>query len=257
MIRIMYSLLFLVLLTSLAAAVTPETRVCNFDGENRDRVYTIHTRPGVGTTFRLPDGWEIQDFVVTDARAFFGQSNGVIGTVKPLEADRDTAVVITTPTGRLFTFHLASRNVDTVDVLVVIDVHDEEFFTQTVARRADALVREQMDTFRREQAAAAAQAERAAREQALRTANSAYQVKADWFDVEQVVDDGVFTYIWLPRAQERPAVFVHPEGKKKAAEFQPVKFVDNGAYYTVHRVLRGKEKFFLKYGDRLTEVAAR
>jgi len=41
------------------------------------------TTMGIGTTFRLPDGIRIKDFVVTNPANFHAESNGVIGIVTP------------------------------------------------------------------------------------------------------------------------------------------------------------------------------
>jgi len=236
------------------AAVAPVTQVCNFDGDNQDRVYTIRTIPGVGTTFRLPDGWEIQDFVVTDSKSFYGQSNGVIGTVKPLEPGKDTSVVIYTTNGKLFTFHLNSSPSEEVDVLVVIDIHDQTFFNQKIRIKAEQMASEKTAHLKMEFQTKNAKSIQENKEKMLFSTNTEYAVKDNHFKIKKTVDDGVFTYLLLPEAQERPAVFVHPHGKKKEKEFQPVKYVDNGNYYTIHKVLSGREKFFLKYGDKITEI---
>ena len=50
---------------------------------NSSKVYRVFTSVGVGTTFHLPDGWKITDFVVTDPRSFHAESNGNIGIVTP------------------------------------------------------------------------------------------------------------------------------------------------------------------------------
>ena len=66
-------LLLICLVPPLAkAAPQPRTLMCNFDGENETKVYKVVTLPGVGTTFRLPEGWKITD-VAEIARAAAGQ----------------------------------------------------------------------------------------------------------------------------------------------------------------------------------------
>ena len=54
-------LLTIGLAARLWAAPEPRTLVCNFDGENSSKVYRVFTSVGVGSTFRLPDGWKITD----------------------------------------------------------------------------------------------------------------------------------------------------------------------------------------------------
>jgi type IV secretory pathway VirB9-like protein len=89
-------LLFLLILfqTQSLLAAQPRTLICNFDGDNQTKVYKVVTAPGVGTTFRLPEGWKITDFVVTDPKSFHGESNGIIGIVTPLSPNKTTSVSI-------------------------------------------------------------------------------------------------------------------------------------------------------------------
>src|SRR5262245_42502152 len=96
-------LLWMCLVPPLAkAGPQPRTLMCNFDGENETKVYKVVTLPGVGTTFRLPEGWKITDFVVTDPKGFHGESNGTIGIVTPLAVNKSTSVSIFTDKDKLF-----------------------------------------------------------------------------------------------------------------------------------------------------------
>ncbi|HOB54198.1 MAG TPA: TrbG/VirB9 family P-type conjugative transfer protein [Acidobacteriota bacterium] len=241
-----------VLLSASAAAITPRTVECNFDGANRNKVYSLTCSPGVGTTFRLPDGWEIQDFVVTDSKNWFGQSNGTVGIVKPLEPDQDTAVVISTPHGQCFVFHLSSRPAEDVAALVVVDVHDANFFQSRVSREAAQLIQQKSTALEKEYQGRLEKETGEARKKLLFSLETRYQVKNDQFLIQKAVDDGIFTYVLMPYAQERPAVFVAERNKDK--ELQPVKYVDLGEYYQIHRVLSGNERFFLKSGDKTTII---
>ncbi len=105
-----FQLLFVVLLsTQLLSAGQPRTLTCDFDGENATRVYKVVTAVGVGTTFRLPEGLKINDFVVTDPKGFHAESNGTIGIVTPLVPNKSTSVSIFTDNEKLFVFHLSSE----------------------------------------------------------------------------------------------------------------------------------------------------
>ena len=235
------------------AAKTPRTKTCNFDGDSRTKVYEIAAAVGIGTAFQLPEGWEIQDFVVSDSKFFFGQSNGKIGVVKPLAEGKETSIIIYTTNERLFTFHIATKPAEEVDELVIIDVHDEGFFRQKVAREASRLVRERVQAMEeakeKEKDAEVDKTEK----DTLQAANTNYELAdGNPFLVDKVVDDGTFTYIWLPRCQSKPGVFV--AGKDNPKELEPVKYVDLGDHFQVHRVLRGKERIFLKSGDAVCVI---
>lgn len=244
--------LLISLMTLAAAAITPQTVECNFDGANRNKVYSLASGTGVGTTFRLPEGWEIQDFVVTNNKSFFGQSNGTVGVVKPLEPNADTAVIISTPNGQCFVFHLTSRPADEVAALVVVDIHDQNFFQNRVGHEVAQQVQQKAGTLEKEYQARLEKETADNRKKLLFSLETHYQVKNDHFQIRKAVDDGIFTYVLLPDSQERPAVFVAERNKEK--ELQPVKYVDAGEYYQIHRVLSGSEKFFLKSGDKTTEI---
>ena len=250
--RIMFTLIMAVAIAGTIAAKTPRTKVCNFDGDNKTRIYEIAAAVGIGTAFQLPEGWEIQDFVVSDSKFFFGQSNGKIGVVKPLAEGKETSIIIYTTNGKLFTFHVSTKPSEEVDEMVVIDIHDENFFQQKVAREASRLVRERMQAMEevkeKEKDAEVDKTEK----DTLQAANTNYEMDGNPFLVEKVVDDGTFTYIWLPRCQSKPGVFVAKKDNPK--ELEPVKYVDLGDHFQVHRVLRGKEKIYLKSGDAVCEI---
>ena len=114
MTRLLLFMLVLFQIQSLLAA-QPRTLTCNFDGDNQTKVYKVVTAAGVGTTFRLPEGWKITDFVVTDPKSFHGESNGTIGIVTPLSTNKTTSVSIYTENDRLFVFWIKTD--DSIDSL--------------------------------------------------------------------------------------------------------------------------------------------
>ncbi len=253
MIKSLSVFLLIFILSVMVMAVTPQTVECNFDGANRNKVYSLASATGVGTTFRLPEGWEIQDFVVTNNKSFFGQSNGTVGVVKPLEPNADTSVILSTSNGQCFVFHLTSKPAEEAAALVVVDIHDQNFFTNRVGREVAEQVQQKAGALEKEYQAQLEKETAAARKQLLFSLETRYQVRNDCFQIRRVVDDRIFTYVLLPGAQDRPAVFVAERNKEK--ELQPVKYVDLGDCYQIHRVLSGNEKFYLKSGDRTTEIS--
>lgn len=237
------------------AGVQPRTQVCNFDGKNATMVYKVVTVPGVGTTFRLPEGWKINDFVVADPKAFHGESNGTIGIVTPLLANRSTSVSIYTENDRLFVFNLTSDPdpAGYVDQLVVVECTNLQFFNQKVQAEARKLAKADLDAAEARYSASLEEKARQTREQLLFSINSDYEIKDRWFSITKVSDDGIFTYIQLGKSQERPIVYFSETNDQKKLE--PVKYTDEGGYYIVHRVLvPGDKHFFLKLGDRVSEI---
>ncbi|MCI0623431.1 MAG: TrbG/VirB9 family P-type conjugative transfer protein [Acidobacteria bacterium] len=235
-------------------AIQPRTLSCNFDGENRDKVYKVATSVGVGTTFRLPEGWKITDFVVTDPKQFHAESNGTIGIVTPLVPNKATSVSIFTENDRLFVFSLSSEPSDYADLLVIIDASNLRLFNEKVRVEAHKLAKDRIETAQAQFEASIELKAKQVKQQLLFSLNSNYEIKDQKFSISRVVDDRIFTYIQLAKSQERPVVYVGETNDPKKLE--PVKYTDEGEYYTVHRVLSLKERkrFFLKLGNETSEI---
>ncbi len=239
----------------IAAGSQPRTLVCDFDGDNSTKVYKIVTAPGVGTTFRLPEGLKITDFVVTDPKLFHAESNGTIGIVTPLAPDKNTSVSIYTDNDKLFVFYLTSEP-DAggyVDQLVVVQSSNLQLFNQKVRSEARKLAKDQLEAAETRCSASVDEKTRQLKEQMLFSINNRYEIKDRHFSITQVSDDGIFTYVRLAKSQDRPVVYAGESNDQKKLE--PVKYTDEGEYYIVHRVLEaGEKRFFLKLGDRASEV---
>lgn len=239
----------------ITAGVQPRTQVCDFDGDNASKVYTIVTVPGVGTTFRLPEGWKINDFVVADPKAFHAESNGTIGIVTPLLPNKSTSVSIYADNDRLFVFYLTSEPdlAGVVDQLVVVQCSDLQFFRQKVRSEAQRLAKDQLEEAEARCSASQEQKAHQLKEQLLFSINSNYIVIDRNFSITKVTDDGIFTYIQLAKSQDRPVVYLGESNDQKKLE--PIKYTDEGAYYIVHHVLASGDKhFFLKLGNQVSEI---
>jgi type IV secretory pathway VirB9-like protein len=233
----------------------PRTQVCDFDGDNADKVYKISTVPGVGTTFRLPEGWKISDFVVTDSKSFHAESNGTIGIVTPLLPNKSTSVSIYTDNDKLFVFHITSEPdaMGFVDQLVIVQSSNLQFFNQKVRTEAQRVVKSQLEAAETRCSTLLERQTQQIKNQLLFSINSSYVVLGTYFSVDRVADDGIFTYIRLAKSQDRPVVYIGEKNDQKKLE--PVKYTDEGEYYIVHRVLApGEKHFFLKLGNLTTEI---
>jgi type IV secretory pathway VirB9-like protein len=257
MIRIFQLLFALLVSVPRLTAGEPRTLTCDFDGENATRVYKVVTAVGVGTTFRLPEGLKIDDFLVTDPKGFHAESNGTIGIVTPLVPNKSTSVSIFTDNEKLFVFHLSSEPSDTIDQLVIIQSTNLQFFKDKVRTEAQKLVKERVEAGQARLQSALDQNAKQVKEQMLFSLNSNYDIKDERFKITKVSDDGIFTYIHLAKSQDRPVVYLGEKNDPKKLE--PVKFTDEGEYYTVHRVVTREDRkhFFLKLGNEVSEIRAR
>ena len=248
---------FVLLFSCRAFAAEPRTQICDFDGENSAKIYSLVTMPGIGTTFRLPDGVKITDFVVTDTRNFHAESNGTIGIVTPITLDKSTSVNIYADNDRLYVFNLKSdENPFYVDQLVVVQSSDMRLFTQRVRGEAQAIADEQRARFAARYEADLEEQTEQLRKRLLFTINNDYRVTGNLFNIDRVSDDGIFTYVRLAKTQDRPVVYIGEAGKPK--ELEIVKYTDEGDYYVIHRVLTPTDKgFVLKLGNKTSEIKRR
>jgi len=237
------------------AGTQPRTQICDFDGDNASKVYKVLTAPGVGTTFRLPEGWKIADFVVTDPKTFHGESNGTIGIVTPLVPNKSTSVSIYTENDKLFVFNLSSEpDADGyVDQLVIIQCSNPQFFNQRVRTEVQKVAKDQLEAAEARCNASLEQKTQEVRTKMLFLVNSNYEFSDRHFAITRVSDDGIFTYIRLAQSQERPVVYIGEA--KEPKKLEPVAYTDEGEYYVVHRVLSPGEKgFVLKLGEQASEI---
>ncbi len=79
-----------------------------------------------------------------------------------------------------------------------------------------------------------------------RRINDRYKIRDKYFFIDKVEDNGIVTRIYIPRSRIRPAVFVR--GKSKRSKLEPVRYVDSGEFYIVHKILRKGEMIVLKSG---------
>ena len=252
--RLLLFVITLLLSINTFALTEPRTQICDFDGENASKIYSIVTTPGIGTTFRLPDGVKITDFVVTDTRNFHAESNGTIGIVTPIALDKSTSVNIYADNGKLYVFHLtSSKPSNFVDQLVVVQSSEMQFFNQRVLADARIIAQERSAELSARFEADLEQKSAQLRKHLLFTVNNDYRITNNLFNIDRVSDDGVFTYVWLARSQERPVVYIVDASKAKDLEI--VKFTDEGDHYVIHRVLHATDKgFVLKLGNKASEI---
>jgi len=225
-----------------AGSLQVKTLICTFAEGQAEDVYKVFCQVGFATVFELPEGERIRDFVIGDPAGWKAESNGLFGFISPRGPGLQTSLSIITDENRLFVFNLVERSLESVretTARVKITLQSEEFF---VNRGEDKPKGEEQGVD------GPAPAEREMRRR--------YKVHGKNFAVTRAGDDGVFAYIWLAKAQDRPALFLlnSKEGEKRVLE--PVKYVDKGDYYLVHRRLAfRKERFVLKLGKVEDELS--
>ena len=238
-------------------AQTPTTRICDFDGDKANSICQLKTTTGIGTTFQLPEGMEISDFVVTNPTNFHSESNGYIGIVTPRRTDVSTSVNIISNNNKLFVFYLESLdNLDELDQLAIVKATEYKLFQNNVRNAATLLIQEQrqQDEIRYEVELDKRLTQ--AKRQMLFTLNTSYRIIGDGFPIDGISDDGVFTYVNLTKSIERPPVYLGESAKPKQLEV--LKYTDEGDHYVIHRVLTSHDKgFVLKLGDKTVEIRRR
>ena len=255
--KILLSMIMALMLAGSAFAQQPRSVICDFDGEQSTSICSLTTAPGIGTTFRLPDGVGIRDFVVTDPVNFHAESNGTIGVVTPRAAGRNTSVNIYADNDKLYVFYLSSEaSPYYADQLAVVKSTEYQLFQNRVRSEAQTIAQDQRAELTARFEADLEKETAQIRKQLLFSINSDYRVTGNVFAIDGVSDDGVFTYVRLARSQERPVVYLGEAGKPKNLE--TVRYVDEGDHYVIHRVLTSTDKgFVLKLGDKTSEIRKR
>ena len=85
--------------------------------------------------------------------------------------------------------------------------------------------------------------------------NDRYKIRDKNFLVEKVEDNGIVTRIYISGSRIRPAVFMRAKGKR--SKLEPVRYIDSGEFYIVHKILRKGEMIVLKSGKLESLISKR
>lgn len=216
---------------------------CDYNGEDTDTIYSVPVQINYATVFELPAGKEIKNIVIGDPNTWRAtvDDDGKICFVKPLEQGIRTSLTIVTTDNKILVFNLIENTIfpekATIAKVKIIMRADEFFISRNRDKAGKKTIQEKKE---------------AEILQFIRKKTKKYRVKNNQFFIENVVDDGVFTYLYVPKAQYRPAVYFREASGKK---LEPVRYVDKGEYFVVHKVLVKKgEIFLLKLGKTETEI---
>lgn len=246
--RIAFFLLFFV--SSVIVFAGAKTKVCNFDGLNSNKIYTIYCRIGFATAFEVPKGTEIREFVIGDPKLWKAEASGRYGFVRPFKKGINTSLSIITTNDEIFVFDLVESD-KTVVGKVIVEKDNTNFFKNKVKREVATKVVEKEKIIKAEYEAKLEAEKEKIFKDLLFSINKNYIVKNNVFQVGEVADNGVFTYITF-QGQDKPAVYVAKRNKKK--NFEPVKYVEKDGYYEVHYILEPGEKFYLKLGEKVSYI---
>jgi type IV secretory pathway VirB9-like protein len=237
--------LFLLLGLTAAPHTTPTSAVvveCDFSTANRDAITNIYCQVGYATVFELPVGRSIQSVVIGDPKGWKAESNGTFCFISPSDPGLLTSLSIIDDLNRLYLFNLIERSLNPQKSIVArvrIILATGSFFisapVQGQATGTDTLP--PIDTPPTVPIASP----------------NRIRIKDNHFLIEKVLDDRVFTYIYLARSQYRPAIFY--SDPKNRVELEPIKYVDKGDYYVLHKTLLSRhDSFILKLGAIKTVI---
>jgi len=233
----------IVLVGWVASASQVNVITCSLDSTEIQKVYC---QVGFATVFELPEGKRIRDFVIGDPSAWKAETNGLFGFVSPRGVGFQTSLSIITEENELVVFQLLEKSLDKTQpvsarVRVVANSNMFQFFAPKNSEQKEEAAekneheggRPVPDKFKRK-----------------------YKVHGKNFLVSLSGEDGIFTYIILGKSQDRPALFFVNEREDSSKRIlEPVKYVDKGDYYLVHRRLASRrEKFVLKLGKIENEI---
>jgi type IV secretory pathway VirB9-like protein len=208
----------------------------DFSGELRHKVYDIYARTDYSTTVVLPRGRSVRHVICGDMASWKVISDGQFVFIKPLRLSIQASLTIVTESSRVYIFNLveASRKTSRYEVTAKVVILDREALPSPAVTQPA----RQSQPKKPEPVWGRGQ-----------LSNTRYKVKRNRFKIKKVFDDGVFTYIYLPKGQYRPAVFVLRHGKR-----QPVRCMSRGDLIIIHSLVQEKEKLLLVAGNKTSKI---
>jgi type IV secretory pathway VirB9-like protein len=225
--------------------------IATFDDKDKNYIDTVYCREKYETTFILPPERQIKKVVTGDPDEWeiVGKYGGRIVSVKPMQGATQTSLTIVTRSMKIYKFNIV--NIDTVrnpgyDVMAIVEIREKNT-TMEVISRGDNPVDE--IKHRDEEILNDRRKLEQKKEQMLIKLNYNYKWKEKHFEIENVYDDGIFTYIVMPGTREIPAVYISAGKKSKSKSLEPIKYVVKPGLIVIHRVIEGKERILLRLGS--------
>jgi type IV secretory pathway VirB9-like protein len=224
--------------------VRATTLNADFTGSHQNQVYSIFSKTDYVTTVVLPKKRSAKHVVCGDIKAWSLQCDGKFIFIKPLRHSLHTSLTIVTDNNRVYIFNLIEQSLKsrTYEITAKVNIKDEQDNLHLKRDEPHQFSKESNPTFN----------DYHNHKSRLTTAGAVkvrYRVKKNRFHIEEVYDDGIFTYIYMPHAQVKPAIFI-----KRGRHKEPVKYVDNGDRIVVHGVIHKREKLVLVVGNRTSKI---
>ncbi len=236
------AILVILTLALLLPVFSQESKVAVYRHVKGDRTKIIELRTMIGYTsiIEFPQGERIVELVEGDSVTYLAATSGDrTVTVRPLEPGARTSIMIHTSEDEVFVFDCKEDSASPyIHGRVVIDYAVSEF--QKRKTNIDAAMNYVQTDVKKS----------AIEEDLIKRLNQEYKVKKNYFNVEKVFDDGVFTFIYLPSAQSKPVPFLAmPDGK-----LEIVKYEEKNGLIVVHHVISGDEQIALKIDDKISFI---
>jgi type IV secretory pathway VirB9-like protein len=235
--------IFTILISALLLpAFSQESKVAVYRHVQGDRTKIIELRTMVGYTsiIEFPKGERISELVEGDSVTYLAATSGDrTVTVRPLEPGARTSLMIHTSGDEVFVFDCKEDAASQyIHGRVVIDYTVTEFLKRKPSIDA-AMNFIQTDVKKS-----------TIEEDLIKRLNLEYKVKKNHYNVEKVFDDGVFTFIYLPKTQSKPVPFLAmPDGK-----LEIIKYEEKNGLLIVHHVITGDEQIALKIDDKISFI---
>jgi type IV secretory pathway VirB9-like protein len=225
--------------------------VCTFDDKDRSFIDTVYCREKYETTFILPVGKAIKKAVTGDPDEWeiIGNYGGRIVSVKPLPAADQTSLTIVTQCMKVYKFNIINIKIiekPEFDVIAIVEIRDKNT-SMEVIKKDDSLEAEGKLLDEEAHLTDIREIENK-KEEILINLDYDYEFERKYFDIENVYDDGIFTYIIAPDNRECPAVYIMKK-KNKKDELEPIKYVVKPGRIVVHRIIGDEEKMVLRSGS--------
>ena len=248
---LLISIILIVSYVSLFGQLKTAKLISTFDDNEKNYIDTVYCREKYETTFILPPDRQIKKVVTGDPDEWeiVGKYGGRIVSVKPMQAATQTSLTIVTQSLKIYKFNIV--NINTVpnpefDVMAIVEIREKNTTMEVISR--DEQPTDELK-HREEESLSDRRRIEQKKEQMLIKLNYDYKWKDKHFAIENVYDDGIFTYIVMPGTKEFPAVYISAVKKIKSKSLEPIKYVVKPGMIVLHRVIGGKERILLRVGS--------
>ncbi len=199
-----------------------------YDWNAGRKIFRIGCETNCTTMFVLPPDQLIADIIEPTGDWIINCDNRRFVYVVPAKTGIHTSLDLITKRSKIYSFILEELSGKGLNRDVVKKVNIREGISRLKMSGKETVIEKEFDEWEKGRI------------------NDNYRIRDKYFSVDKVEDNGIVTRVYIPGSRIRPAVFIKRKGKR--SKLEPVRYIDSGEFYIVHKILARGEKIVLKSG---------